>query len=89
VAQEKQFGAPAIEFSPDEILSPADAHAARIAGDIERQKKQLLKTVVWRRRGCGNGRLLNGEKQLPKVIEGVRFIDGIEVIEAQKQNAAW
>ena len=31
---------------------------------------------------------LNGEKQLPKVIEGVRFIDGIEVIKAQSQNAA-
>ena len=33
-------------------------------------------------------RRLNGEKQLPKVIEGVRFQDGIEVIETPSQNAA-
>jgi hypothetical protein len=33
-------------------------------------------------------RRLNGEKQLPKVIEGVRFRDGIEVIETPSQNAA-
>ncbi len=31
---------------------------------------------------------LNGEKQLPKVIEGVRFQDGIEIIETPSQNAA-
>jgi hypothetical protein len=31
---------------------------------------------------------LNGEKQLPKVIEGVRFQDGLEVIETRSQNAA-
>lgn len=35
-----------------------------------------------------NWRRLNGEKQLPKVIQGVKFRDGIEVIEAQSQNAA-
>ena len=33
-------------------------------------------------------RRLNGEKQLPKVIEGIRFIDGIEVIKTPSQNAA-
>src|SRR5664279_1800146 len=33
-------------------------------------------------------RQLNGEKQLPKVIEGVRFQDGIEVIKTPSQNAA-
>lgn len=31
---------------------------------------------------------LNGEKQLPKVIEGARFQDGIEVTETPSQNAA-
>jgi putative transposase len=33
-------------------------------------------------------RRLNGEKKLPKVIEGVRFVDGIAVIKAQSRNAA-
>ena len=33
-------------------------------------------------------RRLNGEKQLPKVIEGVRFQEGIEVIKTPSQNAA-
>ena len=33
-------------------------------------------------------RRLNGEKQLPKVIEGVRFQDRIEVINTRSQNAA-
>jgi hypothetical protein len=31
---------------------------------------------------------LNGEKQLPKVIQGVRFRDGIEIIETPSKNAA-
>jgi hypothetical protein len=31
---------------------------------------------------------LNGEKQLPKVVEGVRFQDGIEIIERPSHNAA-
>jgi hypothetical protein len=30
---------------------------------------------------------LNGENQLPNVIEGVKFIDGIEVIETPSENA--
>jgi hypothetical protein len=33
-------------------------------------------------------RRLNGEKQLPKVIEGVRFEGGIEIVETPSQNAA-
>jgi transposase-like protein len=33
-------------------------------------------------------RRLNGEKQLPKVIDGVRFKDGLEVIETPSLNAA-
>jgi putative transposase len=33
-------------------------------------------------------RRLNGTNQLPKVIEGVRFQDGIEVIEVPANRAA-
>ncbi|GAA5264646.1 transposase [Acidiphilium sp. MT5] len=33
-------------------------------------------------------RKLNGENQLPKVIQGITFRDGIEVIETSTQNAA-
>jgi putative transposase len=33
-------------------------------------------------------RRLKGENQLPKVIEGVTFKDGIEVIAADAQDAA-
>ena len=48
-------------------------------------KLMVLKLIMaaaktWRR--------LNGEKQLPKVIEGVRFQDRIEVINTRSQNAA-
>jgi len=31
---------------------------------------------------------LTHERQVPKIIESIRFIDGIEVIEALSQNAA-
>ena len=43
---------------------------------------QLITTAAktWRR--------LNGENQLPKVIRGVTFRDGIEVTEAASQSAA-
>jgi len=40
----------------------------------------MAASKTWRR--------LNGEKQLPKVIEGVRFKDGLEVIETPSRNAA-
>jgi putative transposase len=33
-------------------------------------------------------RRLDGYNQLPKVILGVKFIDGIEVVRSQAQNAA-
>ncbi|WP_029310746.1 transposase, partial [Acidiphilium angustum] len=33
-------------------------------------------------------RKLNGENQLPKVIQGITFRDGVEVIETPAQNAA-
>jgi transposase-like protein len=33
-------------------------------------------------------RLLNGHNQLPKIILGVRFTDGIEIVRSQAQAAA-
>ena len=41
----------------------------------------MAASKTWRR--------LNGETQLPKVIEGVKFQDGIEVIETPSQNGAY
>jgi len=35
-----------------------------------------------------NWRRLNGHNQLPKLILGVRFTDGIEVVKSQAQTAA-
>ena len=35
-----------------------------------------------------NWRRLNGHNQLPKLILGVRFTDGIEVVKSQAQAAA-
>lgn len=43
-------------------------------------KLVIAASKTWRR--------LKGEKQLPKVIGGVRFKDGIEVIEASPNHAA-
>jgi putative transposase len=40
----------------------------------------MAASKTWRR--------LNGENQLPKVVEGVRFQDGIEIIERPSHNAA-
>lgn len=34
------------------------------------------------------GRRLKGENQLPKVIKGVKFVDGVEVIDPPAQHAA-
>jgi hypothetical protein len=33
-------------------------------------------------------RRLNGANQLPKVVRGVSFVDGVEVIKTSSQNAA-
>jgi hypothetical protein len=33
-------------------------------------------------------RKLNGENQLPKVVQGITFRNGVEVIETPAQNAA-
>ncbi len=33
-------------------------------------------------------RRLKGENQLPKVVEGVKFVDGVEFIEPTSQHAA-
>jgi putative transposase len=33
-------------------------------------------------------RRLNGHNQLPKIILGIKFIDGIEIVRSQAQTAA-
>ena len=43
-------------------------------------KLVMAASKTWRR--------LKGENQLPKVIQGVTFRDGVEVIDAPTQNAA-
>jgi len=43
-------------------------------------KLVMAAAMTWRR--------LNGEKPLPKVIRGVTFRDGVEVINTPAQNAA-
>jgi hypothetical protein len=35
-----------------------------------------------------NWRRLNGHNQLPKIILGIKFSDGIEVVRSQAQTAA-
>jgi hypothetical protein len=39
-------------------------------------------------RSVGTRRRLKGENQLPKVVRGVKFQNGVEVIEMQAHNAA-
>jgi hypothetical protein len=60
------------------MLAPAAAAAV-----VPQSGGESLGTfaVGWRRR-------LKGTNQLPKVIAGVRFKDGIEVIEASANHAA-
>jgi len=43
-------------------------------------KLVIMAAKTWRR--------LKGENQLPKVIQGVTFRDGVEVTETPAQNAA-
>ena len=43
-------------------------------------KLVMAAAKTWRR--------LKGENQLPKIVEGVRFQDGIEVIQVPSQSAA-
>ncbi len=71
----------------ESVFSTVRHRTVRTKGSLSSATAKLMvfklimaASKTWRR--------LNGEKQLPKVTEGVRFIDGIEVIEAQSQNAA-
>jgi hypothetical protein len=66
------------------------------AGQVDRSDRSaLLKHYVSfdvadavLRAAAKTWRRLQGEKQLPKVIGGVRFQDGIEVIEVPSNHAA-
>jgi putative transposase len=61
--------------------------AARTKGSLSSAtaKLMMLKLIIATSKTC---RRLNGTNQLPKVIGGVRFEDGIEVIEASANRAA-
>jgi hypothetical protein len=58
-------------------LATAGCGLTEIIGPL---RQHSLKLGQWRR--------LNGTNQLPKVIGGVRFQDGIEVIEVPANRAA-
>jgi hypothetical protein len=64
-------------------LTPHRANQGRAVGDHRSadgfQARQAA-TKTWRR--------LKGENQLPKVITGVKFVNGVEWIEPKSQNAA-
>jgi transposase-like protein len=71
----------------ESVFSTVRHRTVRTKGSLSSATAKLMvfklimaASKTWRR--------LNGEKQLPKVIEGVRFQDGIEVIETPSQNAA-
>jgi transposase-like protein len=71
----------------ESVFSTVRHRTVRTKGSLSSTTAKLMvfklimaASKTWRR--------LNGEKQLPKVIEGVRFKDGLEVIETPSQNAA-
>ena len=71
----------------ESVFSTVRHRTVRTKGSLSSATAKLMvfklimaASKTWRR--------LNGEKQLPKVIEGVRFQDGIEIIETPSQNAA-
>jgi len=71
----------------ESVFSTVRHRTVRTKGSLSSATAKLMvfklimaASKTWRR--------LNGEKQLPKVIEGVRFQDGIEVIKTPSQNAA-
>ena len=69
----------------ESVFSTVRHRTVRTKGSLSSTTAKLMvfklimaASKTWRR--------LNGEKQLPKVIEGIRFIDGIEVIKTPSQN---
>lgn len=62
----------------------------RVATSVPPAMKQDLREIrmVPDRETAETWRRLQGENRLPKVVYGVTFRDGIEVIEAVSQNAA-
>jgi putative transposase len=71
----------------ESVFATVRHRTVRTKGALSRQTATLMvfKLVIaaaktWRR--------LKGEHHLPKVVKGVRFQDGIEVVDAASQNAA-
>jgi transposase-like protein len=71
----------------ESVFSTVRHRTVRTKGSLSSATAKLMvfklimaASKTWRR--------LNGEKQLPKVVEGVKFQDGIEIIERPSQNAA-
>ncbi len=71
----------------DQQLAPVRHRTVRTKGSLSSKTARLMvfKLVMaaartWRR--------LKGQNQLPKLIAGARFLDGIEVIETKPQSAA-
>ena len=71
----------------ESVFSTVRHRTVRTKGSLSSATAKLMvfklimaASKTWRR--------LNGERQLPKVTEGVRFQDGIEITETPSQNAA-
>ena len=71
----------------ESVFATVRHRTVRTKGSLSRKTARLMvfKLVMaaaktWRR--------LKGENQLPKIVEGVRFQDGIEVIQVPSQSAA-
>ena len=71
----------------ESVFSTVRHRTVRTKGALSRDTARIMvfklveaASKTWRR--------LQGQNQLPKVIRGVRFADGIEVIHAPSQNAA-
>jgi transposase-like protein len=78
---------PAEHWDHLRTTNPIESRTVRTKGSLSSTTAKLMvfKLIIaasktWRR--------LNGENQLPKVIGGVKFQDGIEVIEASSNHAA-
>jgi len=76
-------------------VTPADAVSGRHRASSDRADEGIAVAqdrqadgIQTRRRCRENLRRLKGENQLPKVVRGVRFQNGVEVIEMPANHAA-
>jgi IS30 family transposase len=65
----------------------AEAVRDAIARTITSLPEQLRRSLTWDQ-GAKTWRRLKGENQLPKVLAGVTFRNGVEVTDTSKQSAA-